>query len=267
MQQGNLSEVTVTDLIEYARREKRPTRLALQNKDQRAFLFLHGGNVTHAVMGDLKGQEVIKIVLGWTEGQFVLQVGIEPPANLADQSLSSLDKSDSTQTKAVTRSAKNGDHMQQDANKVVQTLQNTLAELENEVPGLIAAVIVGMDGLSIAQYAPSPDLNVKNISAQMALLIKLVDTSVTKLNAGVIEDNLLTTANAYVLIWFIQDTSYFLGLVVERDQILLGHLRLVGHIYVERLAEQIPAPNSHYRGETHERTGDNLTTSSDRVGR
>jgi hypothetical protein len=93
-----------------------------------------------------------------------------------------------------------------------------------------------MDGLSIAQHARTQQSAVEKLSAQMALFIKLLETSVGKVNAGSIEDNLLVTGEAYLLFWLIKGQPYFLGIAAARQATLLGHLRLIGRLYLERIA-------------------------------
>lgn len=116
------------------------------------------------------------------------------------------------------------------------TLKHVLAKLDAELPGFIAAAVVDMDGLSIAQHARTQQSAVEKLSAQMALFIKLLETSVGKVNAGSIEDNLLVTGEAYLLFWLIKGQPYFLGIAAARQATLLGHLRLIGRLYLERIA-------------------------------
>lgn len=125
-----------------------------------------------------------------------------------------------------------------------QNLKEVLIGLERELPGFIAVAVVDSDGLNIAQHARSSQSQVEKISAQMALFVKLVETSVFKLEAGVIEDTLLTTEDTYLLIWIVPDAPYFLGVVVDRHKTLLGHLRLLGRVYVKRIAHLIANPES-----------------------
>jgi predicted regulator of Ras-like GTPase activity (Roadblock/LC7/MglB family) len=72
------------------------------------------------------------------------------------------------------------------------------------------------------------------------MLVKLVDTTVTKLGAGVVEDNLLTTENALVLIKFLADKSYFLGIAADRKTAKLGNMRLISRIFAERVTKAMP---------------------------
>jgi predicted regulator of Ras-like GTPase activity (Roadblock/LC7/MglB family) len=78
------------------------------------------------------------------------------------------------------------------------------------------------------------------ISAQMTMLLKLVDTTTSKINLGEIEDNLTTTDFAYVLMRFLPGHKFFLGLTVDRRAGNLGNMRLITKLYAGRIAALLP---------------------------
>lgn len=123
---------------------------------------------------------------------------------------------------------------------MAQKLNDILKELSEEISGYYASTVVGMDGLSLADHSKSAKSNAETTSAQLALLFKLVDTSAGKMNAGTVEDNLLTTDNAYVLMRFLPGKSYFLGVAIDRKAGNLGNLRLMSKIYTDRIARAMP---------------------------
>ncbi len=123
---------------------------------------------------------------------------------------------------------------------MAQKLNDVLKELGAEVSGYLASVLVGMDGLSVADHTKSAKSSAEAISAQMALLLKLVDTSTAKMNAGSVEDNLLTTDSAHLLTRFLPGKAYFLGIAVDRKTGNLGNLRLMSKLYADRIAKVMP---------------------------
>ncbi len=123
---------------------------------------------------------------------------------------------------------------------MAQKLNDVLRELSGEVSGYLASAVVGMDGLSVADHTKSAKSNPETISAQLALLFKLVDTSAVKMNAGTVEDNLLTTDSAHVLTRFLPGKDYFLGVAIDRKAGNLGNLRLMSKLYADRIAKAMP---------------------------
>jgi predicted regulator of Ras-like GTPase activity (Roadblock/LC7/MglB family) len=78
------------------------------------------------------------------------------------------------------------------------------------------------------------------ISAQMTMLLKLVDTTSNKINIGEVEDNLTTTDFAYVMMRFVPGRKYFLGLTVDRRAGNLGNMRLISKMYANRISQLLP---------------------------
>lgn len=258
MLEGNLSDVAVAELIQYICRQHKPARLIIQHQGRQAYLFFKEGNIIHATLGDIQGEIVIYAVLRWRNGYFKLEMNIESPATTIYQTWFSLLKKIthlSNETELAASRAEVG-KIHKEANGMVQDLEKILAGLADELPGFIAAAVIDMDGLNIAQYTQSGQLNIEESSAQMALFFKLVETSVTKLHAGEVEDNLLTTENAYLLMWFINGLPYFLGIAVDRRRTLLGHLRLIGRLYMERVAKVMLLYTTSTIGELYEQVGE-----------
>jgi predicted regulator of Ras-like GTPase activity (Roadblock/LC7/MglB family) len=119
-------------------------------------------------------------------------------------------------------------------------LDGLLMNMSTEISGYIASAVVGNDGINIAQHT-NANVDPEAISGQMTVLLKLVDTTITKLNAGVVEDNLTTTRNAYILLRFLSDKQHFLCLAVDHQKGNLGNMRLISKIYVEKINKALPS--------------------------
>ena len=122
---------------------------------------------------------------------------------------------------------------------MARNMQEILMELAEEIPGLMATAVVGMDGLTVAKVTRAP-VNVEQTGAQMTMLIKLVETSTQKLGAGTVQDYLLTTDKAYLLLRFLDNSQYFLGMSADRRKANLGKMRLYSRVYAKKLAAAMP---------------------------
>ena len=118
-------------------------------------------------------------------------------------------------------------------------LNKLLKEMGDEIPGLIATGVVGMDGLPIAVYSPQ-DFEADVASAQFSLVMKLVQKSCSQLGNEEVEDNLVTTNNVYLLTRFLGDGSYFLGITADKNAASLGNVRLIARQYADALWKGIP---------------------------
>lgn len=234
---GNLRDMAVADLVQHNCQERKTARLTIDHNGLQATLFFDNGKVVHAILDDLQGEDAVYQALGWEEGEFSVDAGIAPPQVSIQRSWSGL------LIEGARRLDENKleieSNISQPEVKQMAQLDDIIKQMSAEVNGFIAAAVVGMDGLNIAQYAKGK-VNPESISAQMTLLLKLVDTSTTKLNAGSVEDNLLTTENAYVLMRFLPEKQYFLGIAADRKTGNLGNLRLMSRMYSDRLGKAMP---------------------------
>lgn len=234
--QGNLRDMDVANLIQHNCQDYKTARVRIQNDAEEAVLYFHDGQISHAELSGNTGEDVVFQLLSWNEGTFALETGIEAPTKTITRSWSSLllegarrlDENLFEQTKDT------------EVSQMAQKLNDILKELSEEISGYYASTVVGMDGLSLADHSKSAKSNAETTSAQLALLFKLVDTSAGKMNAGTVEDNLLTTDNAYVLMRFLPGKSYFLGVAIDRKAGNLGNLRLMSKIYTDRIARAMP---------------------------
>jgi predicted regulator of Ras-like GTPase activity (Roadblock/LC7/MglB family) len=232
---GNLRDLALPDLIQQTCQDRRQARLSIQRGDHEATIYFDGGQVIHAEYGDFTGEEAVYRVLAWEEGDFNREEGIEAPEETVQMPWEALLMNGLQRVDEERWEVEEGGQMA--TNKVEELLVN----LGEEVQGFIAGAVVGMDGLSIAEYDnPDRDIDMEIVSAQLTLLIKLVQTSVDKIAGATIEDNLLSTDTSYIVFRFLEGGDYFLGLVVDREAAKLGNVRLYSRVYAQRLNDAIP---------------------------
>jgi predicted regulator of Ras-like GTPase activity (Roadblock/LC7/MglB family) len=240
--QGKLSDMTVIDLIQHNCMEHKTARLTLTQADESAYVFFDGGNITHATYNDDMGEEVIYQIISWEDGDFLLENGIEAPevtitnnwSGILLEGARRLDEDGMDTDQTFDQSLDIGQ------TTMAQKIETILEEMGSEITGHIASTVVGMDALNIASYSDQK-INIDLTSAQMTLLLKLVDTSVQKLgDSKALEDNLLTTSNAYVLINYIPGNTHFLGIIADRKTAVLGNLRLMSKVYAKKIGKALP---------------------------
>ncbi len=238
--QGDLQHMAVPDLIQHNCQDRKTAQLIIEQDNHQAVLFFKDGAVQHASLDDgMQGEEVVYQILNWQNGHFSLEMGQEPPVVTIERSWSGL-LLEGARRLDEAHVADESIESSMEVNNMASDLDNTLKDLSEQVDGFIAASVVGMDGFGVGQYTKSKNVDIDTINAQMTMFIKLVDTSVDKLEAGAIEDNLLTTDKAYLLMRFLDDKSYYLGIAADRKKANLGNIRLVSRVFSERLAKAMP---------------------------
>lgn len=242
--QGSLSEMGLPTLVQLTCQEGNRARLSIQQEDVQATLYFAGGNVVHASLhpgegrDDIEGEEVVYRILGWEEGSFSLERGVDPPAQTIHTPWSAL-LMDGLQRRDEERWDTIEIKELEEGVEMAENLQDILNELGGQVPGFVAASVTGMDGLGIASHSATA-MDVEAINAQMTLLIKLVDTTTEKLGAGVVDHGLLTTERAYLLWRHLGDEHYYLGLAADRRNANLGNMLLMSRVFAERVGKAMP---------------------------
>jgi predicted regulator of Ras-like GTPase activity (Roadblock/LC7/MglB family) len=243
---GDLRDMGIADLIQHNCQDRKTAQVSIRHSGRQAVLFFEDGTVVHASLDDKAGEEVIYEILKWEEGTFEMENGIMPPAKTINKNWSSLllegarrlDENASTAPQFVPE-----DRME--VNTMAPNFESILKEMGGEVTGYIASIIAGMDGINLASHSRSTKVDTEAISAQMTMLFKLVDTSTKKLadiqeQTIEVEDNLLTTEGAYVLMRYLPGKQYYVGVIADKKTGNLGNLRLISKLYGERLAKVMP---------------------------
>lgn len=88
--QGNLKDISLTSLISINCNEMNRACLSLINSGQQAMIYFDEGNIVHAELENREGEEVLFEVLGWNDGDFSLEQGIESPKQSVHNSWSGL---------------------------------------------------------------------------------------------------------------------------------------------------------------------------------
>jgi predicted regulator of Ras-like GTPase activity (Roadblock/LC7/MglB family) len=239
---GNLHDMAVADLIQHVCRDRKTAKVSIRISGRQAVLFFEDGNIVHASLDDMAGEEVIYEILRWEEGSFEMEIGVKPPAKTIEKSWSSLllegaRRLDETGAGDAIFPADIDSN--KEATEMASNYEQILKEMSNEITGYIASALVGMDGINLASNAKAK-VDADAISGQMTVLLKLIDVSVEKLGAGEVEDNLTTTEAAYLLMRPLPGKQYYLGMVADRKTGNLGNMRLISKTYAERVSKAMP---------------------------
>lgn len=76
---GRLEDMAVADIIQHTCNDRMAARVDLKNGARKAALFFKNGNLVHATLENLRGEEVVYSVLAWEQGTFDLKNEVEPP--------------------------------------------------------------------------------------------------------------------------------------------------------------------------------------------
>lgn len=116
-------------------------------------------------------------------------------------------------------------------------LKETLRNMADEMDGVLAVGIAGMDGITVASHNPS-GADMDAIAAKFAMLMKLGQRTTSDIKGmGEFEENLIQSQNAWILTRFL-NKNYYLAVAVSREG-TLGNVRLVAQKYAERFRKSL----------------------------
>lgn len=256
--QGNLQDMAVADLIQQYCQDQKTARLTIEHEDGQGLLFFREGGVVHAACPGLSGEQAVYEMLMWEQGTFTMETGVEAPDATITRTWSGLlmegmRYQDEARLKAEQEEARRKAEEEEarlkaeQAEKVqtkeekdmAENLGDILKELAGEVSGYISSAVVGVDGLNIADHTAAK-IDLEITSAQVALFLQQVDLTVTKLDAGMVEENLLTGQHAFLMMRFLPQRKYFLLVQADRKTGNLGNLRMLTKVYANRISESMP---------------------------
>jgi hypothetical protein len=87
---GALGKEQLFSLLGYLKNTRATGRLALQSGNRHGAIYVRGGEVVHAMVGDLNGEQAVAHMVTWNEGQFSFRSGERSTKETITDSLESL---------------------------------------------------------------------------------------------------------------------------------------------------------------------------------
>jgi CheY-like chemotaxis protein len=77
--EGQLFDLQLTDIIQMNCLGRVTTSLVITRDNHRGAIYFKDGEIVHAECDDSAGEEAFYSILGWQEGKFVSNIGVQPP--------------------------------------------------------------------------------------------------------------------------------------------------------------------------------------------
>lgn len=272
---GRLEDMAVADLIQLNCQDRKEAKVELKSGAKKAELFFKDGNVVHATLDDMQGEEVVYNLLGWEAGSFDLKAEVSSPeisitrewSTLLLEGMRRLDEAqqnghDGNQADLglfsavlATPEPKRAPDLPVEivvnaeisrdwaadggyaaAVKRADACQLRMQEISDQLGGFIGAAVANLQG-DLLLHTQFTQSEPNTFVAHVSQFIKTVGGVVGKLGAGQLEDNLLTTESAFVWICFLKDGSNYLLIAADSNLANLGSLRHLGRVGADHFSE------------------------------
>ena len=84
--QGQLSEIDVSSILQMLCVGKRRSSLKLEQQDEKGTIVIDRGEIVHATLGGLYGEEAFFRLVVWQEGTFQISERVDMPAQTITES-------------------------------------------------------------------------------------------------------------------------------------------------------------------------------------
>lgn len=218
---GNLQHMAVADLIQHNCQDRKIAQLAIEHNGHQATIFFKEGSVVHAALDDIQGEEVIYQILSWQDGDFNLDMGVEPPTVTINRSWSGLllegaRRLDEAKHSTTTSSSLFAQEVKPMApKKKSEQLADALAELLQGSADIEGAAIVGTDGLVYSANVPQRALDENMVGATSAAILGLSKRSVSQLKRGNFSQTLIQGEDGNIVVAGLDDQTLFVGLTAK----------------------------------------------------
>lgn len=235
---GSFSGFTVSSLMQMVEADLRSCSVQICGEGlQRGALIFAAGDPYSASCGRLRGDDAILEMIGWdaVDVVFLRMPGKFPVKTVSSSTMALIMEGMRLKDERLAEQDEAGIKVgnSSEGKDIMAGLEQMMQDIAGEVDGVIAVGVFGLDGSTVAVHNPSgADMAV--VSAKFAMVMKLVKRTVEDLeNIGDFEENLVQTANAWILTRFL-DKEYYLAFIVSREG-TLGNVRLVAKKYLAQV--------------------------------
>ena len=220
--QGSLQDMDVATLIQHNCQDRKTAELNIHHNGNQATLFFKDGDVVHAKLGDMIGEEVVYQIINWNQGKFVLEMGIEPPTSTITRGWSGLlleaakrfDEADDPFDDLLELDPEPDESISVSTGRYAH-LVRALTQFLSQASEIEGAAIVGTDGLIYAADVPHEGLDENIVGAVTAAIYGLSKRSATQLERGNFSQTFIQGQTGNIIATGLNDDTLFVGLTPQ----------------------------------------------------
>jgi len=203
---GRLRSMSLPSIVQINCTERNQALLRIRDSGQEGTMYFAGGEVVHATLGSLVGEEAVYALLTWSDGKFELEMGSRAPrksintgwSGLLLEGMRRLDEEAADLSAGKPRPEGVKDEMTQD-----------LAEALKMIEGVIGVVVTARDGVVLSHVLEGdPELE----GAVAAFVGNAASQAGESLSLGIFNWGTVTLGKETMLV--MEQSDYYLGLML-----------------------------------------------------
>ena len=88
--QGSLNELPLSDIVQLVAVSGKTGMFSMTHASEKGYVYIHNGQITHAKLGDVEGEDAIYALALWSQGSFQFSPGVESEARTISRSNTNL---------------------------------------------------------------------------------------------------------------------------------------------------------------------------------
>jgi hypothetical protein len=88
--QGSLNELPLSDIVQLVAVSGKTGMFSMTHASEKGYVYIHNGQITHAKLGDVEGEDAIYALALWSQGSFQFSPGVEIEARTISRSNTNL---------------------------------------------------------------------------------------------------------------------------------------------------------------------------------
>lgn len=252
---GRLQDMAVADLIQHNCQDRKTARISLKNGRAKGELYIKNGNVVHAAIDDIKGEEAVYRMMNWGEGTFELIGEADTPAVTITRNWTSLLLEAARLADEGGQAAKPAAYLAtldediefkyERSGDLILDLgivspQQILEQLTQKIEGHLFACVTRAKSDRV-YWVASQDTDQGQVAEQVNQLVKMAEMATTRLKAGQLQNLALITESAYLFVRFLERGSFYLLIAADKAKANPGNLRYQAGVFAERLLPSLQA--------------------------
>ena len=88
--QGSLNELSLSDIVQLVAVSGKTGMFSMTHASEKGYVYIHSGQITHAKLGDVEGEDAVYSLALWSQGSFQFSPGVESEARTISRSNTNL---------------------------------------------------------------------------------------------------------------------------------------------------------------------------------
>ena len=84
--QGSLNELPLSDIVQLVAVSGKTGMFSMTRASEKGYVYLQNGQITHAKLGEVEGEDAIYALALWSQGSFQFSPGVESEARTISRS-------------------------------------------------------------------------------------------------------------------------------------------------------------------------------------